>query len=99
MEENNSFVKFYFENIGLNKKKKQIKVEHFMNVHKIDYIRSKENNSYLTTPFFSLKENRVVYLPSYAYRSCYGSNGMAAGNTREEALTQALSYGAATLAI
>lgn len=91
VEENNAFIEFYFKNNGLDKKNNHIKAEHFLKVHRMDYIRCKENDVYLTTPFFSLKQNKIVYLPSYAYRSCYGSNGMAAGNTREEALIQGLS--------
>ena len=39
-------------------------------------------------PFAAPGENRIVYLPIDIYMCLYGSNGMSAGNTMEEALVQ-----------
>ncbi|MCD8348355.1 MAG: YcaO-like family protein [Lachnospiraceae bacterium] len=41
-------------------------------------------------PFACPAEKRIVYLPISLIINIYGSNGMAAGNTREEALVQGL---------
>jgi len=49
------------------------------------------NESISCVPFAAPRENRVVYLPSDIYMSIYGSNGMSAGNTMEEALVQGIS--------
>lgn len=50
-----------------------------------------EDNSILCLPFYSIGENRVLYLPYDLYSSYYGSNGMAAGNTAYEAIVQGMS--------
>lgn len=41
-------------------------------------------------PFYTPKTNSTVYIPHDFYQLIYGSNGMAAGNSREEALSQAI---------
>ncbi len=43
------------------------------------------------TPFVSLIDGKLVYLPSKIRRASYATNGCAAGNTIEEAIVQALS--------
>ena len=91
IKENNSFIKHYFKVNKMDNKPEMIKILHYKKVHRTDYMRTGKENQYLTTPFYSLRDKKVVNLPSFAYKSCYGSNGMAAGNTREEALTQGLS--------
>lgn len=45
----------------------------------------------VTVPFADPANNRVVYLPHRLLLSIVGSNGMAAGNTLDEAMVQALS--------
>lgn len=91
IKENNSFVKHYLKENKMGKMPNAIKIRHFKSVHRIDYMRTGKEDQYLTTPFYSLKEKRIVNLPTFAYKCCYGSNGMSAGNTKEEALTQGLS--------
>lgn len=45
----------------------------------------------LTLPFYSMFEDKYVYLPSGFVEHIYASNGCCAGNTREEAMIHALS--------
>ncbi len=45
----------------------------------------------LTLPFYSLFEDRYVYLPAAFIEHIYGSNGCCVGNTKEEAWVHALS--------
>jgi len=45
----------------------------------------------VTIPFYSVKKKNIQYLLYDMYPSIYGSNGMCAGNTPEEALVQGLS--------
>lgn len=50
-----------------------------------------DNGKILTLPFYSLFENKYVYLPSGFVMRMYTANGNCAGNTREEAWVHALS--------
>jgi ribosomal protein S12 methylthiotransferase accessory factor len=45
----------------------------------------------VTQPFFSIRSNKVAYLPPRILDFIYGTNGMCAGNTAHEALVQGLS--------
>lgn len=51
----------------------------------------KYKNSVLTVPFYGVEEKKVTAIPILVYEWLAGSNGMAAGNTIEEALVQAFS--------
>ncbi len=46
-------------------------------------------DAFLSSPFYSLREKCYVDLPRDMFRLFTGSNGMAAGNTAQEAITQA----------
>ena len=50
-----------------------------------------EQGKVLCLPFYSVDEDNVVYLPYNLYMNYYGSNGMAAGNSPEEAMVQGIS--------
>lgn len=50
-----------------------------------------EDTTLSCIPYAFLSEHRVVYLPVDILMSIYGSNGMAAGNSMEEALVQGIS--------
>ena len=50
-----------------------------------------KKNIWVMVPFYSLREQALVYLPYYLYSTIYGSNGMCAGNTHIEAMIQGLS--------
>ena len=49
------------------------------------------NNKTVMLPFYSVKEKKEVYLPIEMIQILQQSNGMAAGNTLEEAIVQGLS--------
>lgn len=48
-------------------------------------------HDFVCIPFYSLKTDRLYYMPVSVLRAIYGSNGTCAGNTPEEALVQGLS--------
>ena len=52
---------------------------------------SKKSYPVVFIPYFNMRDDEVVYLPRTFIYNVIGSNGMAAGNTPEEALTQGLS--------
>lgn len=47
--------------------------------------------TYETRPYYNATQNRVEYIPYYLSMLHYGSNGMCAGNSPEEAIVQGLS--------
>ena len=49
---------------------------------------ARQNDNIPFVPFFEMVDSKVEYLPAPFLQGIYGSNGMAAGNTAEEALTQ-----------
>ena len=51
----------------------------------------KLNSKVIYAPFVSFKKKEMVHLPIFLLRSISGSNGLAAGNTFEEACVQGLS--------
>lgn len=54
-------------------------------------IHSPYGETYLSLPFYSMRQKKVQYLAYNLYSLAYGSNGMAAGNTPYEAIVQGLS--------
>lgn len=52
--------------------------------------RPDRNGKILSLPFYSLQKKQIIFLPYSLYMRLYGSNGMAAGNTPEEGIVQAL---------
>ncbi len=86
-----AFIRMYFRNRGMAEADFEEKVKAFRKIQKMDYNYTEKENEYLSVPFYNLQQNRVEYLPYYAYSAYYLSNGMCAGNTPEEALVQGLS--------
>lgn len=58
---------------------------------KMSYKGCRGDGRYFCRPFYSLKEQKVQMLPREIYYPYYGSNGMCAGNSIEEALVQGIS--------
>lgn len=50
----------------------------------------KDTNKILCIPYYSVNTDSIVYLPKNAVSLVYGTNGMCAGNTSEEALVQGI---------
>lgn len=90
IEDNNEYIKMYFRNRNLENISIDKKVEEFVKIQRLDNIFY-NSQDYLSIPYYSYNEKRIVYLPRNVYRLSYGSNGMSAGNTFEEAVVQGLS--------
>lgn len=91
ISDNNSFIQFYFQRRGKENAFFQEKVDMFNEVQRTDFWLFGYEGSYLTLPFYGFKRQRLEYLPYSTYGLYYGSNGMCAGNTPQEALVQGLS--------
>lgn len=87
--ENNSFMRYFYETRNDEEKKKD-KIELLEEYQKLDYNISR-SNKYICIPYYSIKEKADVLVPYCIQNMFYGSNGMCAGNTVEEALVQGLS--------
>ena len=90
-QENNAYFDMYFKERNLQDASLEEKVEAFKKVQKVDLYMRGDDTSYLTVPFYSVKHKKLMYLPKNVYRLSYGSNGMSAGNTFEEAVVQGIS--------
>ncbi|NSW89830.1 MAG: YcaO-like family protein [Firmicutes bacterium] len=55
-----------------------------------DYLSS-DRPDFVALPYLNITENSINYIPAIMLISRYGSNGMCAGNTVEEALVQGIS--------
>lgn len=86
----NAFIDMYFRERGLSDSTDKEKAEAFYASQKIDRNVHGMDDRYIMLPFYSIKNKTVVYLPKSTYGAYYGSNGMCAGNTTEEALVQGI---------
>ena len=89
--QNDPFIQMYFEMRGLSNATEAEKAKAFFEVNKLDYLISGDENKYVCLPFYSCKDKKVYWIPKWVYGLFYGSNGMSAGNTPEEAIVQGLS--------
>lgn len=91
LEEDNAFLRTIFEKCGVSGATLEVKRDLLSQLQINDYIVLNKPDSYTCVPFYSVKEGKIVHLPYMLYSSVYGSNGMCAGNTKEEALVQGFS--------
>lgn len=88
----NSFTEFFFTTrSGVEKEKFSDETELLRRYHKLDYNIHRKEDEFLCLPYYSVRDNKDVYIPYTIQNMFYGSNGMCAGNTPEEALVQGLS--------
>lgn len=81
IKENDSFMEKIYQD---NKNEYSNKKEFMKNIF------GKENEI-IALPHYSVKYKKVVYIPQEISRYVYGSNGMCAGNSREEAMIEGIS--------
>lgn len=65
--------------------------EQFADTFRSQEFLGQDRGKYLCIPFFSVSDKKIYYLPYEIYTFFYGSNGMCAGNSQDEALSQGLS--------
>ena len=88
----NSFTEFFFTTRSdAEKEKLSDETELLRRYHKLDYNIHRKEDEFLCLPYYSVRDNKDVYIPYTIQNMFYGSNGMCAGNTPEEALVQGLS--------
>ena len=90
-QNNNSYFDLYFKNRDMDNCSISQKAKAFKELQRIDYLMRGDANTYISVPFYSLKNKQITYLPKNVYKFSYGSNGMSAGNSFEEAVVQGIS--------
>lgn len=90
-EESNAFIKMFARKRDIDPSNKGEVANLLLSVQKMDYNILNEKDRFLCNPYYSVKEDKMVYIPYFIANLHYGSNGMCAGNTRNEALVQGLS--------
>ena len=88
--EPNAYTDFYFIERKMEDASLVERIKRYEDVNRFDKEVSGKGY-YLSLPFYSVRDKKVVYLPYSSYSAMYGSNGMCAGNSPEEALVQGLS--------
>jgi ribosomal protein S12 methylthiotransferase accessory factor len=88
LEQQSSFFDSYFSARNMSSSSLEEKISSFEAVH-LD--NAAHDGKHVSIPFWSNKYRSIVYLPKQTYTIEYGSNGMSAGNTIEEAIVQGFS--------
>lgn len=84
----NSFVNMFFEHCGKTDLPLSDKALLFNDIFSFN---NEEQNGYPCIPYYNTKTKKLTSMPVSIIYPYYGSTGMSAGNTREEALVQAIS--------
>ena len=82
MKTKNSFLEDILEKNGMKEKPKEEKINYLKNMLKEEY-------NYL--PYYSMKNKDLEYIPDRLFSYLYDTNGMCAGNSKEEALIEGIS--------
>lgn len=91
IDENCSALQEYFKMLNMNEASRKEKIEYYQELLEIESMMVHEKDMHVTVPFYNFKRNKVEYVPALSCFSMYGSNGMSAGNTFEEAIVQGIS--------
>lgn len=90
IEQGGAFLNEYFNMLGMKDASANDKTQKLLSIEKSDSVELGLNNLFVCLPFYSVRENKIYYLPTAVYTKLYGSNGMCAGNTPEEAIVQGI---------
>lgn len=87
---NNSLLEYILEANGLGEKSEDERLQFAQKLlNENTKLVGKEN--FASVPYYSVKNNDVEYVPDRLFSHLYDTNGMCAGNSREEALIEGLS--------
>ena len=87
---NNSFLENILEQNGKSNKTEKEQKEFLRKILNADYM-DKNNKTYTYIPYYSVKNKEIQYIPDKLFSYLYDTNGMCAGNSKEEALIEGLS--------
>lgn len=85
-ERDDAFLNYFFEKLGCSDPlAKQLILTNYANI-----ISRKADGKITVVPYADMTEGKIAYLPNPVVRFACASNGMAAGNTIEEAIVQGM---------
>ena len=92
LAENNSFLQLFFQTrtaaeLGAVEDRAAL----LNRYQKLDYNIHRRKDRFICVPYYSMKAGKTVEIPYTLQNMFYGSNGMCAGNSRDEALVQGMS--------
>lgn len=90
IDENCSAIREYFKMLGKEHASREEKIAFYNDLLEIETKMVHKENQHVTIPFYNYKSGELEYVPALSCFSMYGSNGMSAGNTFEEAIVQGL---------
>lgn len=85
------FLAQYLKKLGLGNSSREDKIKYFNSVEIRDRLDYGLEGEYVSLPFYNVNKKKVELLPYFICKLLYSSNGMCAGNSREEALVQGIS--------
>lgn len=90
MQGNNSFFEYILQENGKAQTAKEEKIDYIKQIlnEKSDLV---EKEDYIYLPYYSVKNKDIEYVPDRLFSYLYDTNGMCAGNSKEEALIEGLS--------
>ena len=88
--EQNAFLELFFSTRAASERE-GARAQILKSYQKLDYNIHRRKDEFLCLPYCSLRAGQTVPIPYTLANMFYGSNGMSAGNTREEALVQGMS--------
>ncbi len=90
MQGNNSFFEYILQENGKGNRTKEEKIECIKEIlnEKSNLVKKED---YLYLPYYSVKNKDIEYVPDRLFSYLYDTNGMCAGNSKEEALIEGLS--------
>lgn len=86
----NSFLQNILKQNGKENKTDKEKKEYLKEVLNGEYM-DQNNKKYTYIPYYSVKNKEIQYIPDKLFSYLYDTNGMCAGNSKEEALIEGLS--------
>lgn len=90
IEKNNSFLNNILKQNGKENNSKCEKEEFLMKILNGQYMDDNEK-TYTYIPYYSVKNKEIQYIPDKLFSYLYDTNGMCAGNSKEEALIEGIS--------
>lgn len=90
IEKNNSFLNNILKQNGKENSSKCEKEEFLKKILNGQYMDNNEK-TYTYIPYYSVKNKEIQYIPDKLFSYLYDTNGMCAGNSKEEALIEGIS--------
>ena len=90
MNEKNSIIENILNTNNYEKNTKEEKIKYIKEIMNVGD-EKQENGNIVSVPYYSVKYKNIQYIPCELFSYSFGTNGMCAGNSPEEALIEGLS--------